>query len=165
MAESRIGIGGADDLQPFVDLLESAATWLWDRGIPQWPPGSIRAQESLLRERALAGHLVVAHSGSELVGGCILAPHPTPEWTGRTEPSLYLNKLVVARSHAGQGIARRVLAWCEDRAREQGASRLRLDCWEGSAKLRGFYSDCGYRELERVPSRGFSVRLFELELS
>src|SRR5262245_41875525 len=109
MTEVRIEVGGQSDLESFIDLLENAATWLWDRGIHQWAPGSMRAQEPILMEWARSGHLIVARSGSDMVGGCVLVPHPTSEWAVRTEPSLYVHKLVVARSHAGRGIAHRLL--------------------------------------------------------
>ena len=125
----------------------------------------MRMQETILTEWARSGHLIVARSGSDLVGGCALVTHPTSEWAGRPEPSLYVHKLVVARSHAGQGIAQRILRWCEERARAEGVPRLRLDCWDGNAKLRSFYRACTYREREAVPSHGYSVRLFELELT
>lgn len=164
MAEIGIEIGRPGDLERFLELLETAATWRWDRGIPQWAPVSMRAQESLLGEWTRSGHLVVARSGSDLGGGCILGPHSGPEWAGRPEQALYVQKLVVARAHAGQGIARRLLAWCADRGRAERAARLRLDCWDGNANLRSFYRGCGYRELEAVASHGYSVRLFELEL-
>jgi GNAT superfamily N-acetyltransferase len=162
--EIRIEVGGATDLDAFVELLESAATWLWNRGIHQWRPGSMRAQRPTLEQWTRAGRLVAARSGAELAGGCTLVPDPTGEWAGRSGRALYLHKLVVARSHAGRGVAREILAWCEARARASGVPRLRLDCWDGNAKLRSFYRDCGYRELEAVPSHGYSVRLFERDV-
>jgi GNAT superfamily N-acetyltransferase len=164
MTEIRVEVGRGSDLEPFIALLESAASWLWERGVHQWVPGSMRAEEPVLAERARDGHLMVARSESDLVGGCILVPHAAPEWYGHTEPSLYVHKLVVARSHAGQGIAQRILAGCADRARALGARRLRLDCWDGNAALRSFYRACAYRELEAVPSHGYLVRLFESNL-
>jgi len=165
MTDLRIEVGSLSDLEPLLDLLENAAIWLWDRGIHQWAPGSMRAQKSILAEWARSGHLIAARSGSELVGACALVPHPTDEWAERAGPSLYVHKLVVARSHAGQGIAHRILAQCEARARAEGVLRVRLDCWDGNAKLRSFYRACAYRELEVVPSHGYLVRLFEPELT
>jgi GNAT superfamily N-acetyltransferase len=106
---------------------------------------------------------VVARSDHGLVGGCVLVSEPTSEWVGRTESSLYVHKLVVARSHAGRGVGRRILAWCQREAGQRGARRLRLDCWDGNAKLRALYRACGYVELDAVKSHGYWVRLFELQ--
>jgi GNAT superfamily N-acetyltransferase len=160
----RVALGGAEDLVPFVGLLEAAASWLWQRGIHQWEPGSMRAQSPILSRFAQSSGLVVARSAAGLAGGCCLVSDPAPEWAGRAGDALYLHKLVVARPYAGQGLAHRLLAFCEERARAGAIVRLRLDCWDGNAKLRAFYRAAGFRELEAVPSFGYSVRLFEREL-
>jgi GNAT superfamily N-acetyltransferase len=172
-----IAVASEADLAPFLDLLESAATWLWDRGIQQWPPGSMRAQEPLLLRAARAGELVIARDAAAragelviardaaaLAGGCVLTADPTPEWDGHAGDALYVHKLVVARSQAGSGLAQRILDWCARRAGERGVSGLRLDCWDGNARLRALYRDAGFRELEAVPSLGYEVRLFERPL-
>ncbi len=163
-AEIRIETGNLDDLVPIVALLEDAAAWLWDRGVHQWLPGSMRAERPTLEEWTRSGYLVVARSGADLAGGCALVPYPTPEWEGRGGASRYVQKLVVSRPYAGQGIAHQVLAWCEDRAREEGAPRLRLECWDGNTKLRSLYRECAFRELEAVAKEDYLVRLFEREL-
>lgn len=165
MNDVRLEVGGLADLEPFLDLLEEAATWLWDRRVHQWAPGSMRMQAPMLADWARSGHLLTARSGSILAGGCILAPSSTEEWAAHASPSLYVHKLVVARTHAGQGLGARILADCEARARAAGVMRVRLDCWDGNAKLRSFYRACGYRELEVVPAHGYLLRLFELELA
>jgi len=165
MSEVQIDIGTEADLEPFVELLESAAQWLWVKGIRQWRPGSMRAQRTPLERWTRSGHLVVARSEADLVGGCALVPEPTAEWAFHSEPSHYVHKLVVARSHAGQGIGRLVLRWCQGQAQDAGMSRLRLDCWDGNAKLRAFYRECGFSELEAVHFDGYSVRLFELQFT
>lgn len=164
-AAIRIAPGCAEDLGPFIDLLEAAASWLWRRGIQQWEPGSLRAQQPMLSRWTRSGGLLVARSQAELAGGCFLVPDPTSEWAGHSGEALYLHKLVVSRAHAGQGLAQRLLAASEQRARDAGAARLRLDCWDGSTRLRAFYRAAGFRELEAAASRGYAVRLFERELA
>jgi ribosomal protein S18 acetylase RimI-like enzyme len=160
----ELAVGTSGDVEPFVELLESAATWLWERGVRQWEPGSMRDQQRLLRAWADAGHLVAARADDLLVAGCFLVPHPTAEWSARPGDALYLHKLVVARTHARRGLAHRILSWCEHDARSRGVPRIRLDCWDGNERLRSLYRAEGYRELEAVPSFGYSVRLFEREV-
>lgn len=160
-ADAEIAAGGPGDLPGFVAVLEETAAWLWGRGIRQWEPGSMRAQEPTLASWAAAGHLLVARDARAVVGGCFLVPEAGREWSGRDGTALYLHKLAVARAHARRGIARRILAHCDEVARTHGVPRLRLDCWDGNARLRAFYRDAGFRELEAVPSHGYAVRLFE----
>jgi GNAT superfamily N-acetyltransferase len=111
-----------------------------------------------------SGALVIATVNAELAGGCFLVDEPSPEWTGHPGVALYLHKLVVARSHSGRGVSTHLLDSCVRRARELHVPRLRLDCWDGNARLRALYRTAGYRELEAVASLGYLVRLFELEV-
>jgi GNAT superfamily N-acetyltransferase len=151
-------------LDPVIELLEEAADWLWSRGIQQWEPGSIRPQRPTLLRWARSGALAVATTGDDVAGACFLVDEPSREWADRSGRALYLHKLVVARAHAGKGVARELLEWCAEQAREREVRQLRLDCWDGSHKLRAFYRAAGYRELEAVPSLGYAVRLFEREI-
>ena len=48
-APIRITLAGEAALDDFVEVLEAAAVWLWDRDIPHWEPGSMRAQRATFR--------------------------------------------------------------------------------------------------------------------
>lgn len=156
--------GSAEELPAFVDLLEELGAWLWSRGIQQWPPGSNRKQLPPLQRYLASGELILARSESQLVGGFIVSGVPTPEWAGRSPEAAYLHKLAVARPWGGRGLGVRLLQHSCAWAKERGASRLRLDCWDGNPALRAFYRNGGFEELDAVPSHGSHVRLFELVL-
>lgn len=160
----RISQARPETLGALIEVLEEAATWLWDRGIHQWEPGSMRAQRSALFLWARSGQMVIATQQEEVAGDCFLVDEPGPEWNGHRGLAVYLHKLVVARSHSGSGVSGRLLDWCHHRALELGRPRVRLDCWDGNTRLRAFYRAAGYRELEAVPSLGYRVRLFERRL-
>lgn len=55
----RIEARGAEALPGFIDLLEEAGKWLFERGIAQWPPGSNRALEPQLRAWLERGALLL----------------------------------------------------------------------------------------------------------
>jgi GNAT superfamily N-acetyltransferase len=156
-----IAAGEPDDLAAYVELLEEAGSWLWERGVRQWEPGSNRQQAGLLRRFLESGVLVLARAGDRLAGGCILTRTPTPEWDGRAGDAIYLHKLVVARFAAGRALGQRLLAWSERWTASRGAPLLRLDCWDGNERLRRYYLDAGFDERESVESHGYLVRLFE----
>jgi protein-tyrosine phosphatase len=159
-----IAVAGQEDVNAMIGVLEEAASWLWNRGIRQWEPGSMRTQRRTFRRWTRSNGLVVARSDGDLAGGCFLVDEPMAEWATHSGAAFYLHRLVVARAHAGCGVSAGLLDWCKNRARELGVPRVRLDCWDGNERLRAFYRAAGYRELEAVPSHGFIVRLFELEI-
>ena len=66
-----------------------------------------------------------------------------------------------ARVYAGHALGRRILGRCELVAQRDGATQMRLDCWDGNAALRSYYRSAGYSELDAVESHGYPVRLFE----
>jgi GNAT superfamily N-acetyltransferase len=156
-----IAAGEPRDLYAWVELLEEAGSWLWERGVHQWEPGSNRRQVDLLRRLLEEGVLVLARAQDRLAGGCILTRTPTPEWDGHGGDAIYLHKLVVARFAAGRSLGQRLLAWSERWTAGQGAPLLRLDCWDGNQWLRRYYRDAGFDERESVESHGYPVRLFE----
>jgi ribosomal protein S18 acetylase RimI-like enzyme len=162
----EIGLGPIEDLDDFIEILEEVGSWLWRRGIHQWEPGSNRAQRALLERFIQSGFLVTARSDTGLVAGAIITRQPTAEWVRLPGPgAIYLHKLAVSRMASGRGLGRQLLSHCELLARQDGATQMRLDCWDGSSSLRSYYRSAGYRELEAVESHGYLVRLFEKSLS
>jgi GNAT superfamily N-acetyltransferase len=160
----RIELADAASLDAFLDVVEEAARWLWSRGIPQWEPGTNRAQRPLLARSIEHGTLVAARDGDGIVGGCVLSTIAPSAWRDRSARALYLSKLVVTRAHAGGTVAPRILRFAAAHARDVGHTLLRLDCWDGSTKLRGYYRDAGFTELEAAEEHGYRVRLFERSL-
>ena len=157
--------GAEADVDPFVALLEEAAAWLWERGIPQWQPGTMRARRSLFVHAARSEGLLLARRGDALVAGCLLTPQRDPYWEEPAQPACTVHALVVARSAAGQGLGRRVLDAAGELARREGAALLRLDCWDGNETLRAFYRAAGFSELHAVLAQGARLRLFEKRIS
>ena len=157
--------GSSDDLDDFIEILEEVGSWLWRRGIHQWEPGSNRAQRVLLERYVESGCLIAARRGPRLVGGAIITPQPTEEWALLPgSGAIYLHKLAVSRAVSGQALGRKILDHCELVAERDGATRMRLDCWDGNAALRSYYRSAGYSELDAVESHGYPVRLFEKRL-
>ena len=52
--------------------------------------------------------------------------------------------LCIHPRRAGQGLARRMIAFCEDTARAQGKTVMRLDTWEGNLPANHLYPLLGY---------------------
>jgi GNAT superfamily N-acetyltransferase len=67
-----------------------------------------------------------------------------------SEPSRFINKLTVARTHAGQNIGGRLLDWVGDRAYRQGAKWMRLDAWTANEALQRYYLQQGFEYVRTV---------------
>lgn len=169
----EIRIAGPEALAGFIALAEAQAEWLWARGIRQWKPGSIRAEQAGLGRKLSQGWLVAAvvpgPSGAEpeIVGGCLLTRLAPPQWHGRTATApgaAYLERLAVARPVAGRGLSHAVVAACEDLARRHRLDALRLDCWAGNETLKALYRGLGFQEVAEQTSEGYRVTLFEKRL-
>jgi len=158
----EIRVAARADLDAYVDLLEEAGAWLWERGIRQWEPGSHRAQRRRLARDAARGCVRLAWIDGRLAGGVVLDPDTPALWSDRPEPAAYVYKLAVARAFAGRGVADALLDDCESAA--SAAGRVRLDCWSGNARLRAYYAERGFCECGDAREHGSVVTRFEKRL-
>ncbi len=161
----KLEISGPNDLADFVDVLEEVGTWLFERGIPQWPPGSNVAQVKRFRAWIDEGDLIVLRDGPVVLGGCIVGRAPSEAWNGYPAPAVYLRKLAVARSVGGRNYGHKLVARAEQWALDSHCTVMRLDCWDGNQPLRAYYRDLGYCEIGRAKEHDSWVRLFEKTLS
>jgi GNAT superfamily N-acetyltransferase len=161
----KLETSGPEALAEFVEVLEEVGTWLFERGISQWPPGSNRAQIENYRAWIDEGDLIVLRDEHMLLGGCIVGRASYEAWDDYPEPAAYLRKIAVARSISGRNHGHRIVAFAEQWALDACRPRIRLDCWDGSEALRTYYRGLEYRELGRAREHGYWVRLFEKTLS
>ena len=56
-----------------------------------------------------------------------------------------IHTLCIHPARAGRGLARRMVAFCEEEARRQGRTVMRLDTWEHNLPANRMYPSLGYR--------------------
>ena len=141
----RGGIGDADRL---VALFDDAVAWLVARGqTGQWgsePWSADRAKVQRARGWAKGGGLWLAADGAGTTAGAMVlgdAHHyvPPPD-----RPELYIQVLLAAASHRGQGVGARLVGHAAEQARAAGAEQLRVDCWAGVPELPAAYERLGF---------------------
>ncbi|MDH3494897.1 MAG: GNAT family N-acetyltransferase, partial [Acidobacteriota bacterium] len=59
------------------------------------------------------------------------------------EDSSFVHRVAVRRKYAGKGLARKMIEWAKNRARDEGKRFLRLDCAD-RPKLREVYEKMGF---------------------
>ncbi|MDQ0404850.1 GNAT family N-acetyltransferase [Streptomyces sp. NPDC000349] len=138
------------DLAKLLYFREEAATWLRGIGSDQW---SRPYPADKLLATINAGMVFMVRDGQTTAGTITLTPDAEEGlWTDAelSEPSLYINKLTVAREYAGQNLGGRLLDWAGDRAHRAGARWLRLDAWTTNEGLQRYYLAQGFRHVRTV---------------
>lgn len=123
----RICPAKPDDLAKLLAFRQEAAAWLSRLGTDQWqrpyPADKLLAASE-------AGEVFMVRDGDATAATITLTPVAEEGlWTADElrEASLFINKLTVARTHAGQNLGGRLLDWAGDRGHRAGAEWLRLD--------------------------------------
>lgn len=140
------------------------AQWLAARGQDQWQtPWPLESAMAAIE----TGQLLMIWDGDEPVASFALSNHEQvgelwkldtdygPLWlpSDRPHEALYVSKMVVPLSRAGDGLGVEILDWCAGRAFDADKLWLRLDAWTSNAELRGWYERQGFRLVRVVATR------------
>ncbi|MFF9802631.1 GNAT family N-acetyltransferase [Streptomyces rochei] len=146
----RICSAQSHDLPKLLAFRQEAAAWLSRLGTDQW-------QRPYPADKLLttieAGEVFMVRDGDATAATITLTPVAEEGlWTANElrEPSLFVNKLTVARTHAGQDLGGRLLDWAGDRGKRAGAQWLRLDAWTTNIGLQAYYLRHGFRHVRTV---------------
>ncbi|WP_326760319.1 GNAT family N-acetyltransferase [Streptomyces phaeochromogenes] len=132
------------DVARLLAFREEAVAWLARLGTDQWQRPY---PADFLLAAIKAGTAFMVMDGDTTAATITLTPEAEPGlWTEQelSEPSRFVNKLTVARTHAGQDLGGRLLDWAGDRAYRDGAKWLRLDAWTTNEPLQRYYLRQGF---------------------
>ncbi|MEW2571774.1 GNAT family N-acetyltransferase [Streptomyces sp. NPDC047070] len=138
------------DVATLLSFREEAATWLRGLGSDQW---SRPYPADKLLATIEANTVFMLRDGHTTAGTITLTPDAEEGlWTDEelAEPSMFINKLTVAREYAGQNIGGRLLDWAGDRAHHAGGRWLRLDAWTTNEALQRYYLVQGFAHVRTV---------------
>ncbi|MBE1877467.1 GNAT family N-acetyltransferase [Myceligenerans pegani] len=148
-------------------LQEEARAWLQSRGLDQWAtvrhtdPDSSRSLESAIAR----GEVWIWRDHIGTVATTTLDDFADPEfWTANDDPddALYVHRMVVRRSAAGNGLGTAILDWASAYTAASRRTWLRLDAWRSNTRLQDYYRTQGFTHVRTVelPHRG-SGALFQ----
>ncbi|MGX2996175.1 GNAT family N-acetyltransferase [Streptomyces sp. JNUCC 64] len=143
-----------DDLPKLLAFREEAAAWLTLRGTDQWQRPY--PADKLLATIA-AGDVFMVRDGSVTAATITLTCEAEEGLWAPEEleaPSLFVNKLTVARSHAGRDLGGRLLDWAGDQAHRAGVTWVRLDAWTTNTRLQEYYLRHGFAHVRTVTDGG-----------
>ncbi|MFF1323876.1 GNAT family N-acetyltransferase [Streptomyces chartreusis] len=138
------------DVAKLLAFREEAAAWLRGLGSDQW---SRPYPADKLLATIKAGTVFMLRDGHTTAGTITLTPDAEDGlWTEEelAEPSMFVNKLTVAREYAGQNLGGRLLDWAGDRALHAGARWVRLDAWTTNEALQRYYLEQGFTYVRTV---------------
>lgn len=154
MASLRIIPARAEDLGPYIDLLEEVADWLASRGIRQWRPGGFHLSRDYYATSIERGEVQLAFLGETLVGTLRLLLHEPIVWPEVTaDDAVYVYNLAVRRQWANQQLGGRLLTWADHRAAALGRQYVRLDCMADNVVLRRYYAQAGFVDRGEIDAR------------
>ncbi|MFD0310002.1 GNAT family N-acetyltransferase [Streptomyces sp. NPDC127119] len=142
------------DVAKLLAFREEAAAWLARLGSDQWQRSY---PADFLLATIKAGVVFMVMDGETTAATITLTPEVEAGlWTEQelSEPSRFINKLTVARTHAGQDLGGRLLDWAGDRAYRDGAKWLRLDAWTTNEPLQQYYLRQGFEHVRTVREGG-----------
>ena len=104
-----------------------------------------------LRYKATQSHCVLEEngflSGVVNLNGIQLPEYADVPWSIPAAPEAVavIHTLCIHPDRAGRGLARQMVSFCEEEARRQGKTVMRLDTWEGNTPANRMYPTLGYR--------------------
>ena len=145
-------------IQACLQAMRQAAIFQWDAFYPNL---------ELIKKDIRNGSLYLAQENAICLGTVSLdeeqeAAYQQVKWAG-SEPVLVVHRLCVTPNRQRQGVARQLMDFTEDLARQQGYASIRLDAFAGNPGAVALYLGRNYRKAGQVyfPRRLLPFYCFE----
>ena len=141
----------ADDLPVILGMIDEAATWLRTKDTDQWAkpwPNEAARDARVLRGLRSGKTWIAEERGRPVATITYWQDGNETLWTPheRSEPAVYVSRLIVARDAAGLGIGAGMIDWAGLRAAlEWGATCTRVDVWTTNKTLHNYYEKRGFK--------------------
>jgi GNAT superfamily N-acetyltransferase len=137
----------AEEFAPTYAIVQEAARWLCQRGLPNWlvPP-------EVYQQRHTRGENYGVFFTETLRAVVTLTrqqPVSWAEYIPKEEDFIWLGTLAVPRQFRGQNWGQITLAQAEAWSAQQGISWIYLDCYYSGGVLPRYYQQAGYQWLAR----------------
>lgn len=144
-------------------LRRALEDWMAARDIDQWPVGSMPLER--VAAQVADGQWWVVRDDDGVVASVRVVTSDPEYWGDDDAPALYVHGLMVDRRASGSGLGRALVEWADARAREAGASWLRLDHRSSNEHLDKVYRSWGFEPVGVTDRPGFEVVLMQRPLA
>ena len=149
-----ISKGELHELDAILALTKACGKHMRDNGIDQWDE-NYPDRESLLND--LNSETLFAYREDGVVMGIVVLNESQDEeyaeidWsTSDTDRNIVVHRLAVQPDQQGKGIARKIMDFAEEHARNQNYDAIRLDTFSQNPRNQKFYTNRGYTDLGPV---------------
>lgn len=159
--DQTVRFAGTEEAGEALAILQEAALWSARFGAPIWPVGEF----TLANEEAFAaaGELVGAFELGRMVACMRLQSEDRIVWPGDSPgEALYVHKVALTRSHAGQGLVEHLVEFAINRARELEIPFVRLDTLP-RPRMVSLYEGFGFTLVDAEPGEFGGRILVRLE--
>jgi ribosomal protein S18 acetylase RimI-like enzyme len=160
-----ISPGNRGDLTAVMDLVRDCISYMESQGIHQWDElyPNCKVFEKDLGKRLL--YLAKEEEG-QCLGMVTLhdyqpAEYALVKWQFVTDRFMVIHRLAVHPHFEGQGLAKRLMEFAEEKARDGGYEAIRLDAFTENPRALGLYNRLGYRNAGTVTFRNRLFLCFE----
>lgn len=146
--ELNIRKGRKEELGAIMALITECVRVMREGGSDQWDESYPNAE--VISEDIERGTLVVCEEEDGGIAGILVMDENQAEeykaidWVQTKGPHLVMHRLAVHPRIQGKGIARRLIAFAEKTAEEQGYTSIRMDTYAKNAKALQLYQQLGY---------------------
>jgi GNAT superfamily N-acetyltransferase len=153
-----------EDAANVSSILQEAAQWLADRGMPLWRSGEVST--SSIETDLSNGLVFLAEKDNEAAGTIKFQLEDPVFWPDiPAGESAFIHRLAVRRCHAGGTVSSMLLNWAVERTRMLGRRFLRLDCEASRPRLRAVYERFGFKHHSDRQVGPYYVSRYEYLLS
>lgn len=148
----KIRLATADDMNRIIGLIDDARAWLRAKGTDQWAkpwPDPGARDKRVLRDLRADRTWLVEDECRTAVATITCSSEGNPNlWEPEEQlvPAVYVARLIVRRSRAGEAIGEELVDWAGLRAlRDHCAQWVRIDVWTTNEALHNYYEKRGFR--------------------
>lgn len=146
------------DFVEILNLLNVVKMNLNEKGIMQWMEGFDEIE--ILRDINL-GRTYIARKDDRIIATFSLKTKQLdPIKQTMRSPYIYLYKLAILPSEQRRGYGQRLLQYAITLAKENDFE-LYLDCWSENNKLKKIYSKAGFKFIDNIPEKDYSISILK----
>jgi GNAT superfamily N-acetyltransferase len=143
-SEAQIRQATPDDAKVVADILNEAARWLEQAGMPLWREENL--EYARIAADVSAGLFFLAEYSGDSAGTVKFQLDDSVYWPDACpQDAAYIHRLAIRRRYAGTGLSTALLRWAVARTHALGRPYLRLDCPASRPRLRAIYERFGFR--------------------